>query len=85
MTNQLNTRLVKALAFARRGNKAKALRIAEETLTEYAEKFLEYTWNSRIKHQLKKPKDLTEKEREKFKNKMVAEKLDGFKKIIDDL
>jgi hypothetical protein len=85
MKNQLNLKLKVALAFARRGNKAKAMMIAEETLNEYGDKFLVYVWNSRVKNQLKKPVNLTEKERLTFKKRMVQEKLAEFNKIIADV
>jgi hypothetical protein len=82
---KLNVRLTVALGLARRGDKQKATQIATEALSEYADKLLLYTWNSRVKLQLKKPKDLTLKEKEDFKNRMVNEKIADFQKIIADV
>lgn len=65
-------------------NKEEALEEARQTLSEFADYLIEYTWLARIKTALLDPKDLTPTQKEHLKTKIVEEKVAEFKKILDD-
>jgi ADP-ribosylglycohydrolase len=82
---RLNARLKMVLTQARvTHNKDKALEHATIILNEFADYLVRYTWQSRVKQQLKKPVDLSVKEKEEYKKQLVKEKIKEFKKILDD-